>query len=103
MNDEDDQTINATSPKPTLTVGDDVIPLTGAGVIPLTAPPADDGNRSIPLSLTEFCRRLSRKDKRIELIGAFHFDMTRRGLTWAHEAEFVTAFHAFTGGKPAKE
>lgn len=71
--------------------------------LPQTTAPADDGNRSIPLSLEEFCQRLSRKDKRIELVGAFHFAMTRRGLNWAYEAEFATAFHDFTGGKPAKE
>lgn len=69
----------------------------------LPQPQPDDGNRPIPLSLDEFCSRLSRKDKRVELVGAFHFDMKRRGMTWAQEAEFATAFHDFTGGKPAKE
>jgi len=96
MTEENDQTINATSPTPTLTVGGDVIPL--------TAPTADDGNRAIPLSLDEFCGRLSRRDRRVELIGAFHFWMThQRRMTFATEPEFQTAFHDFTGGTPAKE
>lgn len=95
MSEEINQPIDDASPNPALTVGGDVIPL--------TAPTGSDGNQPIALSLDEFCQRLSRKDRRVELIGAFHFDMTRRGKTWAHEADFDTAFHDFTGGKPAKE
>lgn len=74
---------------------------------PITQTPAtdeDDGNRAIPLSLDEFCGRLSRRDRRVELIGAFHFWMThQRRMTFATEPEFQTAFHDFTGGTPAKE
>lgn len=70
----------------------------------LPQPQPDDGNRPIPLSLDEFCGRLSRRDRRVELIGAFHFWMTNlRRMTFATEPEFQTAFHDFTGGTPAKE
>ena len=62
---------------------------------PLPAP--DDGNALIPLSLDEFCARFSRREKRGELLGAFHFWMKRQGVTFAIEPEFLTYFAVFTG------
>jgi len=62
------------------------------------APPPDDGNAIIPLSLDEFCARLSRRDRRVELIAAFHFHLRhQRNLTFATEPEFFAQFAAFTG------
>lgn len=47
----------------------------------------------IPLS--EFCRQLSMKDRRVELIGAFHFTETAAQRTQDTEQNYRARFEAF--------
>ena len=53
-----------------------------------------------PLSLEEFCTRLSVTDKRVELIGAFAHEETRAGRTKGLASEYEARFRAFVT-KPA--
>lgn len=48
-----------------------------------------------PLSLTEFCQRLSASDKRVELIGAFNHVEHAAGRTKDTEGNFRARFEAF--------
>lgn len=50
-----------------------------------------------PMELDEFCCQLSRTDKRVALIGAFHFAMKRRGLKVADEATWQAEFQKLMG------
>lgn len=52
--------------------------------------PADE-----ELTLDEFCARLSRKDRRVELIGGFHFAARAAGVVKDTEAGFAARFEAF--------
>lgn len=53
------------------------------------------------ISITEFCKRLSFSDKRVELIGGFHFWMENtKKVTSATEAQFK-AFYAEFCALPA--
>lgn len=56
------------------------------------APPVADVQ---PLTLQEFCTRLSSKDKRVEMIGAFHYSETFAGIVKDTEAAFSSRFAAF--------
>ena len=47
-----------------------------------------------PLELDEYCTRLSLRDKRVALIGAFHFTMKQRGMKVADEADWDREFKA---------
>lgn len=47
------------------------------------------------LTLDEFCTRLSMKDKRVELIGAFHFTEKAAGKIKDAESAFEERFAAF--------
>ena len=59
-----------------------------------TAPgPAQD--QADELTLAEFCARLSRTDRRVELIGGFHAVTTRAGVIKDTEAGFAARFEAF--------
>lgn len=49
-----------------------------------------------PLTLTEFCIRLSSRVRRVELIGAFEFDEKRAGRHRDTEANYLARFEAFT-------
>jgi hypothetical protein len=51
---------------------------------------------SFPLSLDEFCARLSLTDKRVELIGGFHHTERAAGHNKDVEAAFKERFIAFT-------
>ena len=53
--------------------------------------PADD----FPLSLDEFCTRLSATDKRVELIGAFNHVEKLSGMRQDTEGNFRARFVAF--------
>ncbi len=53
-----------------------------------------------PLTLEEFCSRLSTTDKRVELIGAFAHDETRAGRIKGLASEYEARFRAFVT-KPA--
>lgn len=52
------------------------------------------------ITLDEFCQRKSNSDKRVEMIGAFHFDQKRQGRIKDSEAAFGSRFEAFVN-KPA--
>ena len=53
-----------------------------------------------PLSLEEFCTRLSAVDKRVELLGAFAHAETRAGRIKGLASDYETRFAAFVN-KPA--
>lgn len=55
--------------------------------------PADD----FPLTLDEFCARLSTTDKRVSLIGGFHVHCRVKQMVQAREADFRREYHAFAG------
>lgn len=48
-----------------------------------------------PLSLDEFCQRLSATDKRVELIGAFHYFEKVAGRTQDTSDKYTARFEAF--------
>jgi hypothetical protein len=50
---------------------------------------------SFDLTLQEFCIRLSRKDKRVEMIGAFHATEKKAGRQKDSESNFQSRFDAF--------
>lgn len=50
----------------------------------------------IKIGLDEFCLRWSKKDRRVETIGAFHGQETKAGRVEDTEAEFTARFVAFT-------
>jgi hypothetical protein len=53
------------------------------------------------LTVEEFCRRLSVTDRRVELLGAFHFDEKRNGRVKDTETNFRARFDEFAN-KPVK-
>lgn len=53
-----------------------------------------------PLSLDEFCTRLSATDRRVELIGGFHHEEVAAKRTKDLESAYRARFEAFTT-KPA--
>jgi hypothetical protein len=53
-----------------------------------------------PLTLEEFCSRISTTDKRVELIGAFAHEETRAGRIKGLASEYEARFRAFVT-KPA--
>lgn len=48
-----------------------------------------------PLSLDEFCQRLSASDNRVELIGAFHHVESSAGRVHDTSGNFTARFEAF--------
>lgn len=56
---------------------------------------AVQGEKEIPLSLDEFCTRLSQSDRRVELIGGFHSVEVRAGRTKDVESAFKARFDEF--------
>ena len=69
---------------------------------PVEAPasvPVDTGAVE-PITLDEFCLRLSKSDKRVELIGGFHHSETSTGVVKDAEAAFKARYDAFAN-KPA--
>jgi hypothetical protein len=60
-----------------------------------TAASADDTGE-IPLSLDEYCTRLSASDRRVELISAFHSDEAAAGRLIDVESAFAGRFDEFT-------
>ncbi len=59
-------------------------------VAPVVAEPSE-----FPLTLDEFCSRLSVTDKRVELIGAFHFTEKVAGRNKDLESAYQARFTAF--------
>ncbi|QNJ57323.1 hypothetical protein Dolphis_16 [Pseudomonas phage Dolphis] len=79
-------------------------PVEKAGDLPLTNPagagtPVEAAKAAEsapePLTLTEFCRRLSERVRRVELIGAFEFVEKRAGHHRDTEAAYQGRFDAF--------
>ena len=62
---------------------------------PVSAQPVADASDDFPLSLDEFCVRLSQASKRTELIGAFHSVEKRSGRVKDTEAAFGKRFADF--------
>ena len=52
------------------------------------------------ITVDEFCTRLSKTDKRVELIGAFHFDEKQAGRIKDADSAFSARFVEFAN-KPA--
>ncbi len=48
------------------------------------------------VSLNEFCIRLSKTDKRVEMIGGFHHSMTKEGTTSGKTVFYQQAYTKFT-------
>ena len=48
-----------------------------------------------PLTLDEFCMRLSKTDSRVELIGGFFADAKKRGQVKDVDTSFLRAFDAY--------
>lgn len=53
---------------------------------------APEAPETFPMELTEFCLQLSRKDRRVSRIGAFHARMQRQGLKVATEAFWMDEY-----------
>jgi len=52
-------------------------------------------NEEIPLSLEEYCTRLSAVDRRVELISAFHAEEALAGRVVDVESAYALRFDAF--------
>jgi len=60
------------------------------------APTTEQPQAETPISLDEFCRRLSRTNRRVSLISGFHFSEQQAGNTRDLESEFAARFKKFT-------
>lgn len=60
-----------------------------------TTEPASEKNTVEAVTLDEFCTRLSTRDKRVELIGGFHFTETKANHAKDLEANYQARFDAF--------
>jgi hypothetical protein len=68
-------------------------PATSQVIEPVTTAAPVPGN--YPLSLDEFCTRLSTTDKRVELIGAFHHAEINAGRSKDTESAFASRYFSF--------
>lgn len=59
------------------------------------APATKAEEKAFPLTLEEFCTRLSGSDRRVELIGAFHAMERKAGRVKDTEDNFRSRFDAF--------
>lgn len=57
--------------------------------------PAQPDNSNFPITLQEFCTRISVTDKRVELIGAFYTTKLAAGVTNAVQADFAAMLNEF--------
>lgn len=62
---------------------------------PTPSAAAPDAIGDFPLSLDEFCQRLSKTDRRVEMIGAFYSVEKAAGRTKGLTREFTSRFEAF--------
>lgn len=67
-------------------------PSAEAAPIAIEAPPAP---AAIPMSLDEFCRDFSKTERRVTLLGAFHFEMKRQKRFTDTDSNYRAAFAAF--------
>jgi hypothetical protein len=58
-----------------------------------------DAPSRFPLSLDHFCTNLSKRDRRVELISAFHSEEKLAGKVMDTDAAFLERFAAFTTRK----
>lgn len=56
---------------------------------------ADPAPQAEHVTLEEFCTRLSKSDKRVELISGFHYTETAAGTVKDAESAFKARFDAF--------
>jgi hypothetical protein len=64
--------------------------------LPPDPAPAPAEMQHVPLTLEEFCMRLSQRDRRIELIAMFHHDTLHRvGKKTGIEPDFQDLFKTF--------
>lgn len=70
---------------------------TAPSTAPAVATPAKaPANPAIPdITLEEFCVRVSKSDRRVELIGAFHFVEKKAGHFKDAESNYQARFQAF--------
>lgn len=61
----------------------------------LTLPAAADEPARFDLTLQEYCRRLSTRDRRVELIAGFHHEETAAGHLKDSEAAFEARFNTY--------
>jgi hypothetical protein len=59
------------------------------------APEASPAPMEIPLSLDEFCQNFSMQERRVTLLGAFHFEMKRQKRLFDLDSVYRAAFAAF--------
>lgn len=58
--------------------------------------PAVEAVKSPPkITIEEFCSLLSKKDKRVEMLGGFHFYMKKIGMKKEIYVDFLAAYEAF--------
>ena len=64
-------------------------------VFPESAPTTEASPTAIPMSLDEFCRDFSKTERRVTLLGAFHFEMKRQKRFTDTDSNYRAAFAAF--------
>lgn len=57
--------------------------------------PVQQDDSNFPITLQEFCTRISVNDKRVELIGAFYTTQIAAGVTSATQADFAAKLEDF--------
>lgn len=57
--------------------------------------PVQQDDTAFPITLQEFCTRISTTDKRVELIGAFYTTKLTAGVTSATQADFSVMLDEF--------
>ena len=62
---------------------------------PESAPATEAPPAAIPMSLDEFCRDFSKSERRVVLLGAFHFEMKRQKRLKDTDSNYRAAFAAF--------
>jgi hypothetical protein len=96
---QDDTTPVAVAPAATVVATQAVAAAVTVAKVAVVASVIAD-NPEQELTLQEFCQRLSSVDKRVELIGAFHYSETAAGTVKDLESAFADRFAAFLN-KPA--
>ncbi len=61
----------------------------------LEKPAAPPAPMEIPMSLDEFCQNFSVQERRVTLLGAFHFEMKRQKRLFDLDSVYRAAFVAF--------
>lgn len=64
-------------------------------ILEKSAPEPEVPLAAIPLSLDEFCKNFSRQERRVTLLGAFHFEMKRQKRLTDTDSNYRAAFAVF--------